>query len=122
MASVGHLDNLLITKPLTSSHLQHFSWVPGLGPDVWGTRHPLCRRPLGRLVGHWRAAQMATALREGSVVAKWTEPDRLYGGGGAHGPAKMQGVMQGGCHQGCGSWQCPAGASFQLHDIDFSWG
>lgn len=41
VASVGHLDNLLITKPLTSSHLQHLSRVPGLGPDVWGTRHPL---------------------------------------------------------------------------------
>lgn len=34
---------------------------------------------------------MATALREGSVVAEWTAPDRLCGGGGAHGPAKMQG-------------------------------
>lgn len=65
---------------------------------------------------------MATALREGSVVAKWTEPDGLYGGGGAHGAAKMQGGMQGGCHQGCGSWQRPAGASFQLHNVDFSWG
>lgn len=42
MASVGHLDNLLMTKSLMSSHLQHLSRVPGLGPEVWGTRHPLC--------------------------------------------------------------------------------